>query len=54
MNTKYVEQEEICVQFLRCDQCAMSAATQEQIQVVGAQVQLAAGSGARFSKGQVN
>ncbi|GFR59172.1 fanconi anemia group J protein [Elysia marginata] len=55
MNTKYVEQEEICVQFLSCVQCVKSTAPQQQnqVQVVGAQVQLAAGSGARFSKGQM-
>ncbi|RUS79151.1 hypothetical protein EGW08_013098, partial [Elysia chlorotica] len=54
LNTRYVEQEDICVQFLVCGQCAKSvAAPQQPSPVVGAQVQLAAGSGARFSKGQM-
>ncbi|GFN96607.1 hypothetical protein PoB_002311300 [Plakobranchus ocellatus] len=60
LSTKYVEQEEICIQFLYCSQCIKLADLQlqqqqqsSQAEVVGAQVQLAAGSGARFSKGQI-
>ncbi|BFZ04346.1 hypothetical protein BsWGS_07385 [Bradybaena similaris] len=49
--SKYNEQEEICVQFLFCGQCLK--ASPHNSRPVGAEVKLAAGSGARFSKGQM-
>ncbi|KAH9524209.1 Fanconi anemia group J protein [Bulinus truncatus] len=51
VSTKYIEQEEICVQLLYCGHCW--AQSPETADYIGARVQLAAGAGARFSKGQI-
>ncbi|XP_059139041.1 Fanconi anemia group J protein homolog isoform X2 [Physella acuta] len=49
--SKYIQEEEICIQFIFCSQCL--SASSDTAQPVGAQVELAANAEARFSKGQV-
>ncbi|XP_012946524.1 uncharacterized protein LOC106014051 [Aplysia californica] len=60
VNTRFVDQEDICVQYLYCESCLRNSDTPHsdtldtRAQVAaGARVQLAAGTGARFSKGQM-
>uniref|UniRef100_A0A2C9LGW9 Uncharacterized protein n=1 Tax=Biomphalaria glabrata TaxID=6526 RepID=A0A2C9LGW9_BIOGL len=52
ISTKYIEQEEICIQYLYCAHC-FSQAPDTVPHFLGAQVQLAAAAEARYSKGQM-
>jgi len=54
LNTKYICDEDICVQFLYCAECLKVASdSQLPATVTGIKVQLAAGTGARYCKGQM-